>query len=140
MWVVWCTRAYSGTEDGWSWTSWVGIGALVRAPALLPHSLRYLFVHLLPGPSGPVALPIAAHCPSFLSLLLLGALPGGCGKWAHLELELIDRAVGATGACGCPPPTSSPAALGRAGRAGQAAGRGQLGQAIGDAKPEVVVH
>jgi hypothetical protein len=104
-----------GQKDGWSWTSWVGIGAVVRAPAPLPHSLCYLFVCLLPGPSGPVALPIAAHYSSFLSLLELCALPGRCGKWAHLELEWMSRAVGATGACGCPP---SPAARLRAGPGG----------------------
>jgi hypothetical protein len=118
LWVVWCTRAYSGTEDGWSWTSWVGIGALVRAPALLPHSLRYLFVHLLPGPSGPVALPIAAHCPSFLSLLLLGALPGGCGKWAHLELELFDRRRERPELVAAPFPLRRAFAPGRVGPAG----------------------
>ena len=115
MWVVWCTRAYSVVEDVWSWTSWVGIGALVRALAPIAHSLRHLFVHLLPGPCGHVALHIAVHCPSFLSLLPLGALPGWCGIRARMELELIDRAVGATGACGCPPPLRRPCGAGPGG-------------------------
>jgi len=127
MWVVWCTRAYSVVEDVWSWTSWVGIGALVRAPAPIAHSLRHLFVHLLPGPCGHVALHIAVHCPSFLSLLPLGALPGWCGMRARMELELFDRAVGATGACGCPPPLRRACAPGRAGPAGTGTYQTQAG-------------
>ena len=118
MWVVWCTRAYSGTEDGWSWTSWVGIGAVVRAPAPLPHSLCYFFVCLLPGPSGPVALPIAAHYSSFLSLLELGALPGRCGIRARVELELFDRRRVRPELVAAPFPLRRACAPGRVGPAG----------------------
>jgi len=129
-----------GQKDGWSWTSWVGIGAVVRAPALLPHSLCYLFVCLLPGPSGPVALPIAAHYSSFLSLLELGALPGRCGIRARVELELFDRRRVRPELVAAPFPLRRACAPGRVGPAGtgeletlslrwryiEAVGRGQL--------------
>jgi hypothetical protein len=129
MWVVWCTRAYSVVEDVWSWTSWVGIGALVRAPAPIAHSLRHLFVHLLPGPCGHVALHIAVPYSYSISELLLGGPAGSgvaslqgwiprseAGRWGRLELVAA--------------PLLLPPLRRWAGRAGQAAGRGRPGQAF----------
>ena len=116
-----------GQKDGWSWTSWVGIGAVVRAPAPLPHSLCYLFVCLLPGPSGPVALPIAAHYSSFLSLLELGALPGRCGIRARVELELFDRRRVRPELVAAPFPLRRACAPGRVGPAGTGDWRREAG-------------